>query len=127
MRHHRDHPPHDRPGDRRRASDRTARVATMIRLVRRAGKDPDVIRTALHLAEWSEAGDEVIEKLTAKAEATIAERHRAAGVRQRAEMHVRRAGRLLELLPGDLEAERTARRLFREASRLRSDRLEGMA
>ena len=45
-------------------------------------------------------------------------------MRTRAEIHLRQAGRLLELLPEDPEAHRAARRSFREASRLRSERLE---
>jgi hypothetical protein len=39
-----------------------------------------------------------------------------------AEAHVRQAARLIELNPA-LDAQRTARALFRFASRLRSDRL----
>ena len=45
-------------------------------------------------------------------------------IREGAEIYLRRAGRLLELLPEDPEAHRAARRVFREASRLRSERLE---
>jgi hypothetical protein len=37
------------------------------------------------------------------------------------ELHLRRAGRALELIPGDPEAGRLARVTFRLASRLRTD------
>lgn len=120
MRHHRDHPPHDRPTERRRASDRSARVATMIRLVRRAGKDPDAIRAALNLAAWRDATPATIDRLIAKAEATIAERRRAAGARLVAECGIRKAIAALADA-GDAEAERTAGRLAREAARLATE------